>query len=200
LPAYYELVSLAYNELRFMLNHPEESRFAVYEDIYKNIYKNKYPDHPYTDKMEMYISGISLIVGGKYIDFTAPDADGKDFKLSEQIAGKIALIDLWASWCGGCRLTSKSMIPVYEKYKDKGFTIVGIAREKSVIDMVRAAERDGYPWLNLVELNDRGKIWQRYGVGNAGGSTFLVDQTGTILAVHPTAEEVMAILESSLTL
>ena len=199
LPAYYELVSIVRRVLSSMQYDPANapdptSYFAVYEEIYKT----KYPDHPYTDKMEMFISGNSLKVGGKYIDFTAPDANGKEFKLSEQIAGKVALIDLWASWCGPCRRTSMSMIPVYEQYKDKGFTIVGVAREKNVADMVRAAERDGYPWLTLVELEDHGKIWNKYGIGNAGGGTFLVDKTGTILAVHPTAEEVIAILESYL--
>ena len=196
LPAYFELISRVNQSLSWMKIEPRNTPSpAPCFTLYEEIFKNKYPDHPYTNKMEMYISGNSLNVGGKYIDFTAPDANGKTFKLSEQIAGKIALIDLWASWCGPCRRTSISMIPVYEKYKDKGFTIVGVAREKNVADMVRAANQDGYPWLTLVELNDHDKIWQKYGIGNSGGSTFLVDQTGKILAVHPTAEEVAAILE-----
>ena len=57
------------------------------------------------------------------------------------------------------------------------------------------AKRDGYPWINLIELNDRNKIWEMYGVGNAGGSTFLVDADGTILAIHPTAKEVEEIFK-----
>jgi len=50
----------------------------------------------------------------------------------------------------------------------------------------------------LVELKDREKIWQKYGVGNGGGGTFLVDKTGVILAVNPTAEQVAVILEKQL--
>lgn len=90
------------------------------------------------------------------------------------------------------------MIPVYEKYKDKGFTIVGVARERDAEDMRRAVKKDKYPWLNLLELRDRAKIWQHYGIGNSGGNTFLVDPEGKILAIHPTAEEVRAILEKEL--
>jgi len=197
LPTYFELVSLV-QEVRQMRDYeplyaPDSAPFYA---VYKEIFKNRYPDHPYTWRMELSISGNAIKEGGKYIDFTAPDASGKTFVLSEQIAGKVALIDLWASWCGPCRSKSISMIPVYEKYKDKGFTVVGVAREKSVADMVRAAKQDGYPWLTLVELNDQAKIWQKYGIGNFGGSTFLVDKSGTILAVNPTAEQVIAILEN----
>ena len=118
--------------------------------------------------------------------------------LSKEIEGKVALIDLWASWCGSCRRTSKSMIPLYEKYKERGFTVVGVARESKREDMERALARDGYPWLNLLELQDEHKIWERYGVSRAGGITVLVDRDGIILAVSPTAEEVERILQEKL--
>jgi thiol-disulfide isomerase/thioredoxin len=137
-------------------------------------------------------------VGGRYIDFTAPALDGTPHTLSKEIAGKIALIDLWASWCGPCRRTSMSMIPIYEAYKDRGFTIVGVARENNSEDMKLAIEKDGYPWLNLLELKDENKIWEKYGVGNSGGRTVLVNSDGTILAVSPTAAEVEEILQKML--
>ena len=111
--------------------------------------------------MERIIASMNVKVGGSYIDFTAPDLEGNMVKLSDQIKGKVALIDLWASWCGPCRRLSSSMIPVYETFKDKGFTVVGIARENNNTDaMKKAIEQDKYPWLNLVELNDKGNIWE----------------------------------------
>jgi len=170
-----------------------------YIELYNNIYKELYPKHPYTEKINIYVNSLTnMKVGGKYIDFSAPDFNGNTIILSEQIKGKVALIDLWASWCGPCRRHSMNMIPVYEAYKDKGFTIVGVARESELSSAVNAAKKDGYPWINLIELNDRNKIWEMYGVGNAGGSTFLVDRDGTILAIRPTAKEVEEILENKL--
>jgi peroxiredoxin len=198
LPAYYKLVSSVDMAIQMNKYNHAGIDLSPYFTLYEELFKNQYPDHPYTQKMEMYISGNSIAVGGRYIDFTAPDASGKEFRLSEQIEGKFALIDLWASWCGPCRRSSMSMISVYEKYKERGFTVVGVAREEAVEDMTRAVEQDGYPWLNLLELKDSNALWQKYGVGNAGGRTFLVDRTGTILAVSPTAEEVVAILEEQL--
>ena len=67
--------------------------------------------------------------GGRYVDFEVPDLGGSKVRLSDIIKGKIAVIDLWASWCMPCRAKAKMMIPIYEKYKDRGFEIVGVARE-----------------------------------------------------------------------
>ena len=87
------------------------------------------------------------------------------------------------------------MIPVWEEFAPKGFTIVGVAREYRTADKaVKAIEADGYRWLNLLELDDAGHIWDLYRVSNAAGGTFLVDPDGTIVAVSPTAEEVRAYL------
>jgi thiol-disulfide isomerase/thioredoxin len=163
--------------------------------IFNTVYAPKYPNHPYTSKIRDLIAGTSVKVGNRYIDVTAVDAGGNPVKLSEHIDGKVALIYLWASWCGPCRKKGKEIIPVYETYKDKGFTVVGIAREKSVADMIRAVKQDGYPWLSLSEINDKENIWNKYGIGNAGGGEFLVDRNGVILVVNPTAKEVEKILE-----
>ena len=166
--------------------------------IYNEIYQPLFPNHPISKQIEVWIQSLGIKVGNRYIDFTAPALDGTLHTLSKEIGGKIALIDLWASWCGSCRRTSKSMIPLYEKYKERGFTVVGVARESKREDMERALARDGYPWLNLLELQDEHKIWERYGVSRAGGITVLVDRDGIILAVSPTAEEVERILQEKL--
>ena len=129
--------------------------------------------------------------GKKYVDFSAPD--GNIVSASEIIGGKIAVIDLWASWCGPCRRHSMALIPLYEKYRDKGFTVLGVAREASSDKAMRMAiERDGYPWINLIELNDTNNIWKKYRAGNAGGRIVLVDSDGTILAVDPETDEIEA--------
>ena len=65
-------------------------------------------------------------------------------------------------------------------------------------NMERALAQDGYPWLNLLELRDENKIWRKYGIEGSGGTTVLVDRDGTILAVHPTDEEVEEILQEKI--
>jgi len=167
-------------------------------ELYYSVYANKYPNHPYTEQMKNKLKGLSVKVGSSYVDFTAPDFTGKSIRLSEQVKGKVALIDLWASWCLPCRRTSKSMIPLYEAYKDKGFTIVGIARENELAIGIAAAKKDKYPWLNLIELKDKGRIWEKYNIQKVAGGTFLVDKNGIILAIDPTDVEVKTILDKLL--
>lgn len=172
---------------------------ALVRRAVEEVYVKKYPAAYATRWLLGWLAGCNTRVGGRYFDFTAPDLSGTDHTLSEEIAGRVALIDLWGSWCGSCRMHSIALIPVYNKYKDRGFTIVGVAREfHDSRAMKKAIERDGYPWLNLLELDDRLGIWARYGVGNAGGARFLVGRDGRILAINPDAAQVEAILEKEL--
>ena len=185
-------------ELTMRIRRSKELSSKDIVDVYNNIYAGKFADDATDNYMQNWVISQNIKVGDRFIDFTAPDAKGEMHTLSKEIKGKIALIDLWASWCGPCRRESMSMKPLYESYKDKGFTIVGVARERRQEDMEAAIKKDGYPWLCLVELNDAGRIWDKYGVGNAGGAIFLVDEEGKILAIKPSAEEVKAILEKML--
>lgn len=158
------------------------------------------PNHPYNEFAANYISAIENIkVGKKYTDFTAPDLDGNEVKISDKIDGKVALLDLWATWCGSCISYTRSMVPVYEDYKDKGFTIVGVANEfNNTEKLERTLDRENWKWLNLVELDRQNKIWEKYGIVGSSGGIFLIDENGIILAKNPSAEEVRKELEARL--
>lgn len=134
-----------------------------------------------------------------FVDFSAPTIEGTIVTASDIVTGKVALLDMWASWCGPCRVTSKSYIPIYEKYKDKGFVILGVANEfKNTNAFEKAIEKDRYPWLNLIEMDNKNRIWNKYNISNSGGSTFLVNSKGVIVAVNPDAEALDKLLEELL--
>jgi peroxiredoxin len=158
------------------------------------------PNHPYNKLASNLTDAIENIkVGKKYTDFSAPDLNGNEIKLSDKIDGKITLLDLWATWCGPCIAKSRTMVPLYDEFKDKGFTIVGVAGERKNTDrLVRFLEKEKWPWLNLVELDKQNNIWQKYNVDGGGGGIFLIDENGLILTKDPTAEEVRKELESRL--
>ena len=199
--------------LKIVSGEPSIARFTIlarmmvynlpdweFIDIFKNIYAKAMPDNATTAFCHRQIDGHSLQIGSQYIDFEAPDLDGNMHRLSEMIDGaKIVMLDLWASWCAPCRRASMEMIPLYEQYKDKGFAIVGVARETgSTKAMENAIKKDGYKWPQLVELDDRANIWAKYGCINSGGRHILLNSDGKILAFDPTTEELAAIIEKNL--
>jgi len=191
---YIMLIDVLRNAIRFSA----DSAIIQITELYNNFYAPKYPDHPYTEKMKTLISSAGIKKGGRYIDFEAPDFEGNNVKLSEQIKGKIAVLHFWALWCGPCIQHGKEMIPIYETYKNKGFTVVSIIREGSTTEEMKAAvEKYKFPWLQLVELKDA-QLYMKYGIGNAGGGDFLVDRNGVILSKQPTIEEVEKILKERL--
>ena len=166
-------------------------------DAFNNIYAVKMPDNAMTRFCLRQIEGFQLQIGAQYIDFEAPDLDGQMHKLSDMVKDtEVVLLDLWASWCGPCRKASIEMIPLYEQYKDKGFVIIGVARETGNTQNMQAAiKKDGYKWLQLVELDDRANIWAKYGCNNAAGRRILFDAQGKIIAFDPTIEQLTAEVE-----
>jgi len=101
-------------------------------------------------------------VGNKAIDFVQQDVNGKTFRLSDHY-GKYLFVDFWASWCPPCRAESPNLIKVYNKYKAKGFEVIGVSFDKSKKNWLKAIKDDGLPWLQVSDLtywnNAAGKLY-----------------------------------------
>ena len=169
-------------------------------EIYERRYADALTDHYLSAYCRRQLAGLRVAVGKQYIDFEAPDVEGTMHRLSTLMEGaELTLLDLWASWCGPCRRGSIAVLPLYEEYKECGFKVIGVAREsEDLSDLKRAIKQDGYPWPQLVELDDRIHLWSQYGCSNAAGRKFLLDKAGTILAVDPSVEELTTILKERL--
>ena len=169
-------------------------------EIYERRYADALTDHYLSAYCRRQLAGLRVAVGKQYIDFEAPDVEGTMHRLSTLMEGaELTLLDLWASWCGPCRRGSIAVLPLYEEYKERGFKVIGVAREsEDLSDLKRAIEQDGYPWPQLVELDDRIHLWSQYGCSNAAGRKFLIDKAGTILAIDPSVEELTTILKERL--
>lgn len=167
-------------------------------NIYHTAYENFHPENPIHNTILTLEAASQLKPGMPYIDFEALTVQGKRVKVSSLYRDKVAIIDLWASWCGPCRQHSKDLIPLYEKYKEQGFTVVGIAREDELSRMTQAAKKDGYPWQNLIDLKDELKVWQKNGLSFSGGGMFLIDRDSTILSTSTEADELEPLIRKAL--
>jgi thiol-disulfide isomerase/thioredoxin len=61
------------------------------------------------------------------------DLGGKPFKLSDY-AGKVVVVNLWATWCGPCRVEIPELIKLSDEYKSRGVEMIGLTNEDPVED------------------------------------------------------------------
>ena len=59
-------------------------------------------------------------------DFSLSDLSGQMISLKEH-RGQVVLLDFWATWCPPCRLSIPELVALQEKYKDKGFVVIGVS-------------------------------------------------------------------------
>jgi glutathione peroxidase-family protein len=65
------------------------------------------------------------------LDTEMKSANGDPIKISNY-AGKVVLVNLWATWCGPCRNETPELVKLYKEYQDRGFEIVGLSTEDPV--------------------------------------------------------------------
>lgn len=80
-------------------------------------------------------------------NFQLPDLTGQSRELTEW-AGKVVVINFWASWCPPCLREIPVFKALQTDYGDQGLQIVGIAvEEKAQVDIFMQRESFNYPIL-----------------------------------------------------
>jgi peroxiredoxin len=113
-------------------------------------------------------------------DFTSADAFDKPIKLSD-FRGKVVLLNFWATWCGGCQVEIPWFIEFHNKYKDNGFSVIGVSLDADGWESVKPYVKEkavNYP----IVIGSR-DVAQLYRV-SAMPVTLLIDREGRIAASH----------------
>ncbi len=108
--------------------------------------------------------------------------DGRQVNL-DQMRGKVVLVDFWATWCVPCVAEMPNVRAVYEKYRKKGFEVVGVTLDtnrKATEDFLKEKK---LPWPNYFD----GKGWQ-----NKFARQFSIASLPTILLIDANGYVVFA--------
>jgi thiol-disulfide isomerase/thioredoxin len=114
-------------------------------------------------------------------NFALKNAAGQTVEL-KRLAGKVVVVNFWATWCGPCRMEIPGMLEVYKKYKGKGLEIVGVSLDQkgwSVVTPYVEKTKIDYP---IVLGTDQ--VVSDYGNFQAIPTTFVVDKKGNIVGEH----------------
>jgi len=128
-----------------------------------------------------------LALDGTLLDGSAFDHAG--------LAGKVVLIDFWATWCGPCVAEIPRVRDAYDRYHERGFEVVGISLDEDRDALEAFVAEKQIPWPIILDArNDAGGLAARYGI-NAIPTMILVGRDGTVVSTDargPRLEELLA--------
>jgi len=135
-------------------------------------------------------NGIELLpwpeVGQPY-SFTLTSLDGRKIR-SQDLKGKVVLLDCWATWCSPCVALLPELKDHYEKWHKDGLEIIGITLDQKPETAQKLCEKRGYAWPQVWVPNDEStrELWAKSAGISSIPRVFLIDREG-ILRVEETA-------------
>ena len=69
--------------------------------------------------------------------FTVETLDGERIR-SEDLEGRVVVVNFWATWCAPCRLEMPSLQAVHEDLSDEGVTVLGLSTDVGGTAPIRA--------------------------------------------------------------
>lgn len=132
-----------------------------------------------------------LALTGNAMEISGTNLDGSPFD-QETLAGKVVLVDFWATWCGPCIAEIPNVLAAWEKYHDKGFEVVGISLDTDRDALEGFLKEREIPWTILYE-EPKGQGWQHplatyYGITGIP-TVILVGRDGKVVSMDVRGEK-----------
>ena len=134
-------------------------------------------------------------------DFELKNSEGQMVRLSSY-AGKVVLIDFWATWCGPCKAEIPWLIELSKKYEADGLAVLGISMDEEAWTVVKPFMEQAGITYPILMGNKR--VAYLYGDVEGLPVAFFIDRQQKVAAIHLGAasrkqfeQTIKALLETS---
>ena len=110
--------------------------------------------------------------------FQAARLDGAPSGLAEY-RGKVILLNVWATWCGPCRVEMPSMERLHQRFKDQDFRVVAVSVDQEGADVVSRFTQDLGLTFDIL-YDPKGEIQRIYRTTGVPES-WVIDRSGMIV-------------------
>jgi len=123
---------------------------------------------------------LSVKVGDKALDFKLTDSSGVEVTLAS-LAGKVVLLDFWATWCGPCKQVMPILQSIADEYKDKNVAVIGVNMgERNPDDGVKYMAKKSFTYGCLLKGEDLAKAYRITGIP----TLIIIGKDGTIAMIE----------------
>jgi beta-lactamase regulating signal transducer with metallopeptidase domain/thiol-disulfide isomerase/thioredoxin len=109
------------------------------------------------------------------------DSQGRKLTLNE-LKGKVVLIDFWGVWCGACVEALPNLQRIHDKFRDRGFELIGVHSTEHGERMSEFAREHKLDWPLAVDIANKTESAYRV---KGWPALYLIDRQGILRVAEP---------------
>jgi thiol-disulfide isomerase/thioredoxin len=114
--------------------------------------------------------------------FALTTIDGRHISM-DGLAGKVVLIDFWATWCGPCREALPHVREIAQKFQGQPFVVLSVSLDSDDAKWKDFVSKNNMTWLQYRDGKWTGPIATQFNV-KAIPATFSIDADGVLEDQH----------------
>jgi len=101
---------------------------------------------------------------------------------AQSLAGKVVIVNFWATWCRPCQMEIPALTAAYEKYAKDGLVLLGVMTDEVDDHRLQTfAEEHG---LRYPVVRADPEVWHAFEGPDALPTTFIYDRSGSVRLRH----------------
>jgi thiol-disulfide isomerase/thioredoxin len=159
------------------LQQDEAARAAFHAFIEQD---RRNPDlHP---RAQRFVERVELARARMAPAFTVTTLDGQRISMDD-LAGKVVLIDFWATWCGPCREALPHIRQIAKKFDGQPLVVLSVSLDDDAAKWKEFVAKNGMNWLQYRDGGFTGVLSTEFAV-TAIPATFTIDADGVLEDQH----------------